>query len=466
MLLYNRIAALFMALFAFLSSLFGAVGGNARRGEWLLEGVPEFGAGQYSSALYNTGTGLPLETDDGPSAPAYSYMQLISRTTKRDVKNYCALLSRSGYTEAFAYRIENNEAYAYEKDGRGVYVYFNAYSAETRVIDDCCNTVSLADFGYCEPVEGSAAQPGVYQFSYPYTDADHPDDSVYANSGMMYIILLSDRSVVLIDGGEYKHSTDRNTAELYRFLKELTGNDGASPVRIAMWYCTHCHSDHMYLFNKLLHDYHDKIVVERLMFNFQPDSVLEKEASVTDLKHFIAAYCPNAAYVKARPGYSFRLQDAFFEVLYAQEDAVDAKDASWGFTNANDISAVLRVTLGGKTFLFLGDSDRIPADILLKKYSWVTLKADVLQAAHHLFNDLPELYRVIRPKYVFCPQSKLRAETEPMEAYETLRKLLPKPQFFFASEGIVYGLTPGENGAFTVSETPVDCIPYDGTYNC
>ena len=145
---------------------------------------------------------------------------------------------------------------------------------------------------------------------------------------------------------------------------------------------------------------------------------------------------------------------------------MDAKDASWGFTNANDISAVLRVTLGGKTFLFLGDSDRIPADILLKKYSWVTLKADVLQAAHHLFNDLPELYRVIRPKYVFCPQSKLRAETEPMEAYETLRKLLPKPQFFFASEGIVYGLTPGENGAFTVSETPVDCIPYDGTYNC
>ena len=464
MLIYNRIAAFFMAVFVLLSSLFGTAGGAAKRGEWLLEGVPEFGAGQYSTALYNTGTGLELE-QESPD-PVYSFMQLISRTTKRDVKNYCAALAREGYTETYRYELEENLAYAYEKDGRGVYVYFNAYSAETRVIDDCCNTVSLAGFGYSAPSSGQALHPGVYQFSYPYTDADHPDDSVYANSGMMYIILLSDGKVVIIDGGEYKHSTDRNTAELLRFLREVTHNDGSSPVEIALWYCTHCHSDHMYLFNKLLHDYHGEIVVERLMFNFQPESVIEKEASVTDLKHFINRFCPEATYVKARPGYSFRLQDAFFEVLYAQEDAVNAQDASWSFTNANDISAVLRVTLGGKTFLFLGDSDRIPSEILLKKYSWVTLKADVLQAAHHLYNDLPELYRVIRPKYVFCPQSKLRAESEPMEAYETLRKLLPRPQFFFASEGLVYGLTPTAKGDFIVSETPVNCIPYDGTYNC
>ncbi|MBQ6165765.1 MAG: hypothetical protein IJK23_14945 [Clostridia bacterium] len=465
MLILNRFTAFFMALLAFMTSVFGAIGGNARRGEWLLEGVPEFGAGYYSSALYNTGVGKEFE-GSGETEPAFSYMQLIRRTTKRDVKNYCEALAKAGYTETFRSAIENNEAYAYEKDGRGVYVYFNAYSAETRVIDDCCNTVSLAEFGYSVPDAEKKAQPGVYQFSYPYTDADHPDESVYGNSGMMYIILLSDGKVVIIDGGEYKHSTDRNTAELYRFLRELTGNDGTSPVEIALWYCTHCHSDHMYLFNKLLHDYHDKIVVERLMFNFQPESVIEKEASVTDLLHFVERYCPEAAYVKARPGYSFRLQDAYFEVLYAQEDAIDATDASWSFTNANDISAVLRVTLGGKTFLFLGDSDLIPADVLMKKYTYLTLKTDVVQASHHLYNDLPKLYRVIRPEYVFCPQSKLRAETEPMAAYETLRKLSPTPKFFFASEGIVYGLTPGEDGSLAVSETPVDCIPYDGTYNC
>ena len=56
------------------------------------------------------------------------------------------------------------------------------------MIDDCCNTVSLSDFGYGAPADGPAAQPGVYQFSYPYTDADHPDESVYGNSGMMYVL--------------------------------------------------------------------------------------------------------------------------------------------------------------------------------------------------------------------------------------------------------------------------------------
>ncbi|MBR4745070.1 MAG: hypothetical protein IK082_12915 [Oscillospiraceae bacterium] len=470
MLLYHRIVAFFASVLAFFSAISYAFGnGPADRGEWLLEGIPAFCAGIYSSALYNTGTGLDHEriSSETPEIdPAFSYMQLISRTTKRDVKNYLAVLAENGYAETFRGSIEDNEAYGYEKDGSRVYVYFNAYSGETRVIDDCCNTVSLADFSYCETVSGEAAQPGVYQFSYPYTDAEHPDETIYGNSGMMYIILLSDGKIVIIDGGEYKHSTDKNTAELYRFLRELTGNDGSSPVEIALWYCTHCHSDHMYLFNKLLHDYHDKLVVERLMFNFQPDSIIEKEASVTDLLHFIERYCPDAAYVKARSGYSFRLQDAFFEVLYVQEDAVDAKDASWSYTNANDVSAVLRVTVGGKTFLFLGDSNQIPAEILLKKYTWVTLRADVLQAAHHLYNDLPRLYKVIRPKYVFCPQSKLRAETEPMAAYETLRRLVPQPQFFFAGDGIVYGLTPMKKGGFLISETPVDCVPYDGTYNC
>lgn len=470
MLFYNRIVAFFMSVLAVFSGISGMFGKNAaRHGEWLLEGVPEFGAGCYSTALYNTGTGLDHEKTTGETPeihPTFSYMQLISGTTVCDVKRYCALLAKNGYTETFRSQIENNEACAYEKDGRGVYVYFNAFSGETRVIDDCCNTSSLVDFGYCAKGTAPAAQPGVYQFSYPYTDAAHPDDSIYGNSGMMYIILLSDAKVVIIDGGEYKHSTDQNTAELYRFLRGLTGKTESEQIEIAMWYCTHCHSDHMYLFNKLLHDYHDKIKVERLMFNFQPDSTLEKEASVTDLLHFIERYAPDAAYVKCRPGYSFTLQDAHFEVLYAQEDAVHATDATWSFTNANDISAVLRVTLGGKTFLFLGDSDQIPADILLKKYSWISLRADVLQASHHLYNDLPKLYHVIRPHFVFCPQSKLRAESEPMEAYETLRKLLPKPQFLFASEGIVYGLTPGANCRLTVSETPVDCIPYDGSYHC
>lgn len=79
---------------------------------------------------------------------------------------------------------------------------------------------------------------------------------------------------------------------------------------------------------------------------------------------------------------------------------------------------------------------------------------------------MPALYRVIRPQYVFCPQSKQRAESGPMQAYKTLKSLWPRPQFFFANLGIVYGLTPAADGRWIISETPVTCIAYDGSYNC
>lgn len=483
--LWARIVAFFMTIIAFFSGLFGF---NSRpadpppepttqteaptqsTNEWLLTGVPAFGAGIYSTALYNTGTGLDHEriTNETPVIhPTESMMQLVRETKAEDVASYCSVLSKHGYMQTFHNRIESNDCYGYSKQNSAVYFYYNSDSGETRVINDCCNTVSYNDFSYSSSVDPETAlQPGVYQFSYPYQDAEHTDEEHCADSGMLYIILLSDGKVILIDGGEYKHSTDQNAAELWRFLHVITRKEADAPITVAMWYATHCHSDHMYLFNKLLHDYHEKLTVERLMFNFQSDSILEKEWSVTDLLHFTERFCPDAAYIKARSGYRFQLQDASCEVLYTQEDAVRTADASWTYENANDISAVLKVTIAGKSFLFLGDSNQISQTVLLKKYTAATLRADVVQAAHHLYNDLPDLYSVVQPTYVFCPQSKLRAQNTPMNAYITLRKSVSEENFFFANLGIVYGLTPQPDGSFVVSETTVDCNLYDGTYNC
>ena len=484
---WAKTISVFMAILAFFTSIFGCSKQPDEpqpnpepttqleepvqsTGEWLLSGVPAFGAGVYSTALYNAGTGLDHEkiTSETPEIhPTESFMQLVRDTTPEEVVAYCAALSERGYTRAFRNTIESNEYYAYSKDGQNIYFYYNSVSREVRVIDDCCNTAPYSAFNNTASVNpDNALQPGVYQFSYPYTDAEHPDEEIYGNSGMLYVILLSDGRVILIDGGEYKHSTDQNAAELWRFLHVVTGKDADDPITVALWYGSHCHSDHMYLFNKLLHDYHEKLTVERLMFNFQSDKILEKENSVTDLLHFIELYCPNAAYLKAHAGFRFQLQDALCEVLYAQEDAVNAEDASWTYDNANDLSAVLKITLGGKSFLFLGDSNQIVQNVLMKNFTAATLKSDIVQAAHHLYNDLPALYAAVQPTYVFCPQSKLRAQEDCVTAYGTLRKTVPEENFFFADQGLVYGLTPQSDGSVTVSETPVNCNAYDGSYNC
>ena len=79
-------------------------------------------------------------------------------------------------------------------------------------------------------------------------------------------------------------------------------------------------------------------------------------------------------------------------------------------------------------------------------------------------NDLDELYAVVQPTYVMCPQSKLRSQSTPLAAYLTLQKYVPEENFFFAGENTVYGFTPQSDGSIAICEIPVDCGGFDGTY--
>ncbi len=467
--IFQKISAFFMSVIMSILALFGiSPHSELFCGEWLLEGVPPFEAGVYSSALYNTGTGLDQEmptTDTPEPHPALSKMQLITHTTLPDVNAYCETLSMWGYTQTFHNRIEDNYFFGYSDGEKNVYFYFNEKNGETRVIDDCCNTASYDAFNSSVEIDPEkAAQPGVYQFSYPYADADHTDSTLYESSGMLYIIVLSDKRVILIDGGAIKQSTDQNVAELWRVLHKVTGKKKDTRIKIALWYGTHNHSDHTNLFFKLLHDYHKKIDLERVMFNYQSDEVIEKQANVINLRRVVNRRYPNVSYLKVRSGFRFQLQDADCQVLYTQEDAVNAADAATSVTNPNDFSAVLRVTLGEKVFLFLGDSNLKVEQALLQKFSPAVLRADVLQAAHHVYNDLSSLYQAVLPTLVMCPQSRLRAVSGPLPAYLTLRSLVSDENLFFAGENLVYGFIPQPDGSIATKKIKVKCGAYDGTF--
>ena len=460
---YRILVFVFSVLLTFTGMFPGKSAGG--RGTWLLEGVPEFGAGTYSTALYNTGTGLdqelPTEAEPEPD-PVNSNMQLVSGVSLADLLAYCGKLEALGYRQTFFHQIENNTYFAYEKGEKRIYVWRSGNANEVRVADDCCNTVSLDAFGYTGRETEKTATPAVYQFSYPYRDADHPDEALYTGNGMLYVIVLSDRSVVVIDGGHRLQFAEQNVSEFWRFLHVVTGKKDDAKIRISLWYGTHIHLDHNAFFTKFLKRYHARVILDRCLFNFQADEVLPTVPAVRRLKSAVVKYYPDVKYVKARPGYAFTLQDARFEVLYTHEDQIDAENASWRMDNANDASTVVKVTLGGKTFLFLGDANRIVEETLRKNFTEETLGADVLQAAHHLYNDLQALYPVVSPTYVFAPQSKLRAQSGPMAAFETLGALVPAENFFFADAGICWGLIP-ENEGLRVTGVYVNCVPYDGS---
>lgn len=457
--MYRFFISLLSALLA-VAGLFGQPKA-ADHGKWLLPDVPSFDAGVYSTALYNTGTGLDQELvpEDAPDAavdPHYSYMQLVRNATLTDLLSYCAKLERLGYRQTFCNQIENNAYFGYEKGEKRIYVWRSGSTNEVRVADDCCNTASLDAFGYENDAAGKT-QPGVYQFSYPYKDALHPDPEVYAANGMLYAVVLSDRRVIVIDGGHSLQATDRNLAEFWRFLHEATGKKADAKIKIAMWFGTHMHRDHNAFFLRFLRRYHEKVDVERYFFNFQADAVVPSIQAVCRLRRQAATLYPEAKYVKPRPGYRFRLQDAVCEVLYTHEDHVCAADASWRMDNANDASTVLKLTLGGKSFLFLGDAGLIVQETLLRNFTAATLRADALQAAHHLYNNLTALYPVVSPTWVFCPQSGLRARTQPLAAFGTLSALVPEKNLLFADGGLCYGLLPDGAGELTLKEIPVDC---------
>ena len=170
--IFQKITAFFMSIFVGVFGLFGIKVPEIYpdrepqvqeeievQGDWLLQGVPAFDAGYYSSALYNCGTGLfddtvarTPETDfeagdlSQRATSAAASMQIVRKTTLADAAAYGEKLKSSGYTQTYSHQIENNFYYAYETAGSNVYYYFNGNSGETRVIDDRGSTASIQTF--------------------------------------------------------------------------------------------------------------------------------------------------------------------------------------------------------------------------------------------------------------------------------------------------------------------------------
>lgn len=515
--IFQRIISAISSFFLTLASFFGLAAKPqpaSPYGQWLLD-VPAYEAGQYCETLYDTGTGFENEVLTSPQKP--SRMQLVRDTTKQDAENYASKLLQNDWRQTFRNAIEKLEIRAFEKGTSRVYYYYDDATGITRVIDDCCNSVSLDAFGYSEstpqePVtepatqpepdetepfdpqetqvnEDSApaasgtgetpattptgttapyvappdfkVQPGVYQFSFPYYDSAHKDNKLYAKNGMLYIIVLADGKLVILDGGAPYQCADQNIEACMRFLREITGKSSGTRMDIALWYGTHCHADHIDFFYKLIHKHRREFNLERVMFNYQSNRVIAYSKRVDKFRNLLKKYYPHLQYVKCRTGYAFSLLDADFEVLLTHENLVSAETAALSAANANDCCSVLKLTLGGRTFLFLGDANLLIQDELLRCYDKRVLHADVLQASHHMINDLTKLYPVVGPLYVMCPQSKSRT-IEVYPSYYTFLKLAPAQRMYFADQGI-YGFLPQEDGSVSVTYRWVSCVGYDGS---
>lgn len=360
--------------------------------------APAFG--RVEAGFYNAG---PMAADDrkGPTWED-SRLQIVSGVTETDFESYVNKLEASGYAGYLRHAIGSDLVYACRKGGKNYHIRFCAKRQELRVVEEP-DHVSPEAFGYRSDGEGKTT---LYQYGL-YYDPDNNMTPKTANCGMLYILHLCDNSLFMIDGGFILQWNEEAADGLWQFLRRITNTPEGGTVRISCWYFTHTHADHIDGCVKLLNRHHDGIRLERLMYNFPLYGNLGGyEPSAFYVRDMVAKWYPEARFLKLHTGQKFDLADVTVEVFYTQEDAVVPEAITkFPMRDGNCMSAILKLTVDGKTVMMLGDTN-VETESWLEKYSepgpW---KSDMVQLAHHCFNYLDTLYSWIEAPVILVPNS-------------------------------------------------------------
>lgn len=362
-----------------------------------------------------------------------TWMRTVTETNSEAFETYIGRLCDIGFEKVYENRIEDNIYCQLQQNDRLIYAYFMANTGIARFIDDVAS-MKVTDFGYsyAKKSEDFAA---VIQYAL-YHSPDSRVDGVRSDCGMFYIIKLADNSVVYIDGAAMEECTDAATAEVMRLTRELTGVPEGEKVRVAAWFCTHAHGDHIEMFSKLVRFYHDQLDIERLFYNFTSPDIFAAMGPGYKLMDRLNAHYSDIKYLKCHSGQSFELGGVKFDVLQTHEDGTGAEgnEVIGGF---NDTSTILQISFDGLKFMVLGDMDNSAEAIMVKNYSPATLKSDLVQTAHHLMNNLELMYPAISPEIALVPQHPVFKVDHNKYKYETLCRSVKEENIYFDTLGTV-----------------------------
>ncbi|MBO5273596.1 MAG: hypothetical protein J6I45_03170 [Clostridia bacterium] len=366
--------------------------------------IPVYDGGVIAPMLYNAG---PMIADDRAGVTDEDcLMQLVSQTNEAEFKAYLAKLDSAGFKVIFENHTDAADAAQLKKDGLLLYVLYTKLTGEVRIFEDRASS-ELRSYGYS--CEGDGVE--VYQFGL-YYDPQNRDTDKTMNCGMLYIIRLADNSLIMIDGAHRYQCTAAMIETLYAFLRRITGTVEGEKIRIAGWYITHAHSDHMAAGVRLLRAYPGVFKIERVMFNFLSYSVKRQEPDIYILKETLREFCPDVKMLKMHAGQRFSLGNAEFEVLYTHEDAVKPECADrFPLADYNCTSTILKMAAGGMSVMWLGDTNLETEALTIHTIPREMWKADVVQVAHHCFNFLSTLYEWIDADYALMPNSYFGSHT-------------------------------------------------------
>ncbi len=386
-----------------------------------------------------------------------SLLRAVTETDGERFQAYLAKLNALGYATLWRNQMEDNLFLAMSDGAHRIYASFYPREGVARFVQDDVST-PIEAFGNDVTADGTfqVCQFGLY---YSYMRSGRS-----ADCGMLYIVKLPDNSLFLVDGGEMEQATEAATEEILRIMRKMTGAEPGQKMRIAAWFCTHFHDDHTDMFCKLLRKYSEELDVERVIFNFPANSAWVMMPQMFMLKERLHKYCPNAKFLKCHTGQTFHLAGVKFEILQTHEDYIrlTGKEASYpNLRDPNDTSTVMKLSYQGATFLLTGDINQISCDQMLGHFSGETLRATAVQVAHHLINNLPQLYPVVDPEIALVPQS-VRCAISTDREYSTLTQTVPAQNIYFAS--CATDVFEAQDGHFKlIARFPIEGYLYDGS---
>ena len=256
----------------------------------------------------------------------------------------------------------------------------------------------------------------------------------YKGNGLSLLYRLSDGSFVIVDGGHDTNSSYWATNLINAITEQAKGYASGKNIRIAAWFISHAHGDHMGMLKKEASTFASKFTVERVITCLMSDAEINKSLGSSHGANFGGGEAKTAASVRTaanalkadlitcHTGQRFFFGDTVFEILYTVENFAPS------ITNALNTSSILVRSIttdkSGKStsVMVMGDITGPAMEICTKLYG-NDLKCDVVQVAHHGYqtwgNDkaIANSYNIMAPEIVIWPMGLHAYSTHKEKSY-------------------------------------------------
>ncbi len=366
------------------------------------------GTGMFALRVDAASMGVPgavsgTELSSTNAFPHGNNLTYFTKVDSTEASNYATQMVANGYTQTKTGTLGNMTYWHYKHtsggvaylvyqkntvDSAGGYTdfYISGKKGELYVVTDDRSVTSAytPKASYTKVTETTL---GVMSLDYSYrTLAD--------GHGMGYIWTLEDGSYLIMDGG-YKHDSQR----IYNYLVDNNKRTDGKII-IHAWYISHSHDDHYGAFQQFSADHAKDVTLEYVIAS----AAIDGDPLNNNLLNNMAKYS-NAKLIRPHTGETYQMPGLQMDILYTCEDLYVTGAE---LTTGNNESILSRVTVGGQTVLFPGDSGACSKQIAMYGSA---LKSDFLQMNHHGISGASQDYfDHVKPSYVLWTASQFATD--------------------------------------------------------